>query len=134
MNKKPPFISFAEARKIDSDKTVLIAEDPNAWKLKVVTPSRDVYTSPSGSDIEIEGFAGSIKVVVATDREGNPIYDKLLYVQKPGVAIVTWGIKDSVIYLAYLTQARPFANDTEQPDKMGSMIFGQIPMGFLSNS
>ncbi|MDO8592391.1 MAG: NUDIX hydrolase [bacterium] len=126
------FVTFAEARRIDFKQTEKIASQPSAWKARVTLPDGSVLTLPPGCDLKLEGFSGFAQLVVALDGKGEPIYDKLLYSQKSGVAIVAWG-RDAggTTKLAYLEQARPFADDPEHPEP-GLLVFGQIPMGFLT--
>ncbi len=130
MNKQ--FVTFAEARVIDPQKTHEIATDRDAWTLKVTGPDGEEIVIPPGSDISFDGFAGSGQVVVALDGNGQPRYDKFLYEQKPGVAIVAWGLAGGTVKLFCLKQLRPFAYDPQDPEK--EFVFGQIPMGFFSRA
>lgn len=125
-----PFVSFAEARAIDAQKTQAIAGGYGAWTLKVVDPAGQEIAIPPGSDISFDGFSGSGRVVVVLDKNGQPQYDKFLYEQKPGVAIVAWGEAGGTVKLVCLKQLRPFAYDSAEPEK--EIVFGQIPMGFFS--
>lgn len=126
------YITFAEAWHLYPEETGAVADAKGAWCAQVTPPSgSEVQTPPPGTSIHLEGFAGSVELVVALNpKTGKPLYDKLLYRQKPGVAIVAWG-RDAMghIRLVWLTQDRPFAVDPDDPER--DLVFGQIPMGFF---
>lgn len=126
------YVSFAKARLINSEKTEAIANAANAWQATVTEPDAPTYQSASGSDIRLEGFAGSVELVVSLDASGQPLYDKLIYAQKPGVVIVAWGRDaDGTVRIPVLTQERPFAENPDEPEEQRPLLFGQVPMGFF---
>lgn len=126
--------TFTETRISNPKGVERVANDRGAWMVSVNTKDGQIRIPP-GSDVRLDGFSGSAELVVACDpKTGEPLYDKLLYRQKPGVAIVAWGRdpETAAVKLAYLTQERPFAEDPEWPREEKPLRFGQIPMGFLN--
>jgi 8-oxo-dGTP pyrophosphatase MutT (NUDIX family) len=129
-----PFVTFAESRQINPKKTEEIADAGGAWTVTVFEPDGNTRVLPRGSDVCLDGFSGSARIVVVLDPDtGQPVYDKLLYSQKPGVAIVAFDrdARDAVRFL-WLSQERPFADDPDSRESAGSLVFGQIPMGFFT--
>jgi ADP-ribose pyrophosphatase YjhB (NUDIX family) len=123
--------SYADCRALHPQKTADVASSQDRWRLVVNTPDGSAFTAPPGSDVFLNGFAGTVELVVALSDDGTPMYDKVVYQQHPGVMIVAWGRDaEGVVRIAYLTQVRPFAIDPDSSEP-GAPVFGQIPGGFL---
>lgn len=86
-------------------------------------------------DWEIRSPFGSVETAVVVDQNGAPVFDRPIYREAPNVNLVVWGkTKEGEVKLAIIRQPRPHADNPEMADvKFGhsSVIFGQIPMGFL---
>jgi len=86
-----------------------------------------------GADWEAVSRFGAVRSAVVTKPDGAPDFDRPKYDEAPSLNIVSWG-KDSKtgeIRVAMISQARPHADNAFDRQSSESMIFEQIPMGFL---
>lgn len=128
------FVSFAEASRINAEKTQKISTDVGVWVTTITEPNGRTYQLPPGSDIRIDGHAGSFELGVILDQNGQPAHDKGIYTQRPSVIIVAWG-RDAQgsACIVHLIQERPLTMDLEIEGMTRPMRFAQIPMGFLND-
>jgi hypothetical protein len=101
--------------------------------------ARWVLTLPDGSKCVCQDWVltspfGEIKPGVTLHPDGSPNFDRPYYREAPNVNIVAWGRTASgEARLAVIRQAREQSDDPEARGTDGhpSVVFGQVPMGFL---
>jgi hypothetical protein len=103
------------------------------WTLRVRHLNGRIEEMPPGTDWEAVSRFGSFRSAVITDNEGKPAFDKPRADEAPNVNIVAYGRdkKTGELKIAMISQARPHADNTLEPDNKEDMVFEQIPMGYL---
>jgi len=124
-------ISPSEALKRDPSFFEKRPKDEN-WTLRV-KHSDGRIEEIVGADWEAVSRFGAVRSAVVTNPDGTPNFDRPRYDEAPSVNTVAWG-KDSKtgeIRVAMISQARPHADNAFDKQSSESMVFEQIPMGFL---
>lgn len=123
-------ISVTEAKKRNPNFFKDRPDDVN-WTLTVIDNDGKEHVF-IGADWEAKSRFGSVKNVVVVDQDGMPAFDRPQDCEAPNVNMIVWGReRNGEVKVAYLTEARPHANDPEDPDSTETLVFGQIPMGFV---
>lgn len=133
--KSEQLISPSEALRRDSEFFEKRPPDNN-WILKVRHLDGTVEEFPPGTDWEAVSRWGAVRSSVVTKPDGSPLYDRPRYDETPGVLVVAWGKdkKTGEIKVAMISQAHPHADNVFDTESDESMVFQQIPMGFLDKT
>lgn len=124
-------ISPSEARQRNPDFFANRRKDEN-WTLRV-RHSDGRIEEFVGVDWEATSRFGGVRSAVVTKPDGTPDFDRPRYDEAPSVYVVAWGrdSKTREIKVAMISQARPHADNVFDQQSSESMVFEQIPMGFL---
>lgn len=102
------------------------------WTLRIKHLDGREEDLPPGTDWEAVSKFGSVRSAVVTNPDGSPAFDRPRYDEAPNINVVAWGRdKNGEIRVGMISQARPHADNVFDPKDTKSMVFEQIPMGFL---
>jgi NUDIX domain len=123
-------LSLSEARKRNLKNTERIINRPNGWRVNI-----NGNLMPGGTECQlISSEFGSIDFAIATDSEGNFLFDRPVFREPPAVVVVTWGYRGDDIYVGLIRQERPLADDPSVATGIWHkpLVFAQTPMGNLN--
>ena len=102
------------------------------WTLSVVEPNGAKH-SFIGCDWEAVSKFGKVENVVVMNDKGDPLFDRPRYFESRNINMIIWGRdRDGEIKIAWLEEKRPHAANPQNSKNYESLIFGQVPMGFLN--